>query len=200
MPSTQEIQRYFTGVWRLMSGRPDGVRLLDLSADGFWNSFFALVVALPGLFPTWVIYANRLAEVPGAGSGGLALVLRLALIDGGTWLIPIVLMALAAPTLGIADRFVAYVVASNWATALLALVSLPPVLLELFVPAARDIAQSLMALVFIVTLVLIWRLTNSVLGKGPAVATAVFAAMIAASFAVLFLLDALLGIPPVQSV
>ena len=37
-----------TGAWRLMLGKADGLRLLDLSADGFWNSFFAIVVAAAG--------------------------------------------------------------------------------------------------------------------------------------------------------
>ena len=49
MPSTDDIYRQLTGVWQMMTGKPDGIRLLDLSADGFWNSFFAIVVAVPAL-------------------------------------------------------------------------------------------------------------------------------------------------------
>ena len=58
MPSAEEIQQYLTGAWRMMMGKPDGLRLLDLSADGFWNSFFAIIVALPALFVGWVGVAN----------------------------------------------------------------------------------------------------------------------------------------------
>ena len=54
MPSVEDIQQYLTGAWRMMMGKPDGLRLLDISADGFWNSFFAIVVALPALIVGWV--------------------------------------------------------------------------------------------------------------------------------------------------
>ena len=47
MPSAENIQLYLTGAWRMMMGKADGLRLLDLSVDGFWNSFFAIVIALP---------------------------------------------------------------------------------------------------------------------------------------------------------
>ena len=40
----------------MMLGKPDGLRLLDLSADGFWNSFFAIVGALPALIAGWVTH------------------------------------------------------------------------------------------------------------------------------------------------
>ena len=49
MLSADETQASLTGAWRLMLGKADGLRLLDLSADGFWNSFFAIIVATPAL-------------------------------------------------------------------------------------------------------------------------------------------------------
>ena len=49
MPPAEDIQRQMLGAWRMMTGRRDGMRLLDLSVDGFWNSFFAIVVAAPVL-------------------------------------------------------------------------------------------------------------------------------------------------------
>ena len=53
MPSANEIQAGLTGAWRMMLGRSDGIGLLDLSADGFWNSFFAMIVALPPLLSSF---------------------------------------------------------------------------------------------------------------------------------------------------
>lgn len=32
-----EIQSGLAGAWRLMTGRADGLKLLNLSADGFWT-------------------------------------------------------------------------------------------------------------------------------------------------------------------
>ena len=61
MPRVEEIQQYLTGAWRMMMGKPDGIRLLDISADGFWNSFFAIAIALPALIAGWVTLANTLS-------------------------------------------------------------------------------------------------------------------------------------------
>ncbi|TIT74478.1 MAG: transporter, partial [Mesorhizobium sp.] len=47
---------------------------------------------------------------------------------------------------------------------------------------------------FAVSMILTWRMTNAVIGRGAAVGTAVFAGMFVASLVVLFGLQALLGI------
>ena len=52
----------------------------------------------------------------------------------------------------------------------------------------------LVSLLFFATLVLGWRLTNALIGRGAALATAVFAGMYAASLGLLFSLQALLGL------
>src|SRR5690606_37691293 len=127
MPPTEEIQRYFSGVWRLMMGKPDGLRMLDLSVDGFWNSFFAIVVALPALVVGWVGIANEMAGTLHFGLR-LSLLMRFALADIGAWIVPLLLFAVAVRPVGLADRFVHYVVASNWASALFAWMMLPAAL------------------------------------------------------------------------
>lgn len=193
MPSAAEIQQYFAGVWRMMLGRPDGLKLLDLSADGFWNSFFGIVVALPALIAGWVTIANEMAGGD-VFSFRFSLFTRLMLTDLATWVVPYGILALAARPAGVADRFVHYVVANNWASALFAWLMLPPVLVRLFWPEAIEAASAVTFLFFVASMVLSWRLTNAAIGKGPAVATAVFAAMFAASLAVLFTMEGLLDL------
>src|SRR5690606_10155805 len=107
------------GAWRLMLGKADGMRLLDLSADGFWNSFFAIVVASPAMIVSWVGIANEIGD-PDAFAGRAGMVVKLAAIDIGTWVLPLAGLALIAPYAGIGGRFVHYVVASNWASAIVA--------------------------------------------------------------------------------
>ena len=102
-----------------MFGKADGLRLLDLSADGFWNSFFAIVVAAPALIVGWVGIANEIGD-PEAFAGRLGMLIRLATVDIGSWVLPLVGLALVAPRAGIGGRFVHYVVASNWASAIIA--------------------------------------------------------------------------------
>ena len=63
-----------------MLGKADGLRLLDLSADGFWNSFFAIVVAAPALIVGWVGIANEIGD-PDAFAGRFGMLMRLATVD-----------------------------------------------------------------------------------------------------------------------
>lgn len=106
-----EVQRSITGAWRLMLGRPDGLKLLDLSGDGFWNSFFAIVVSLPALLVSWVAAAR---DLPMPDASIPSIVLRLAVIDLSSWVVPLAGFVLIAPMVGLRDRVVHYVVATNW--------------------------------------------------------------------------------------
>jgi hypothetical protein len=196
MLSAEETHASLTGAWRLMLGKADGLRLLDLSADGFWNSFFAIVIAVPALIVGWVGIANEIGD-PEAFAGRFGLLVRLAAVDIGAWVLPLIGLALVAPRAGIGGRFVHYVVASNWASAIIAWLMLPSALVRIFVPSP-EAANLVSLLLFLLSMVLTWRMTNVAIGKGAAAATAVFAGMFVASLVVLFALQALLGItvPP----
>lgn len=193
MPSADDIQTYLAGVWKLMNGHSEGLRQLDLSIDGFWNSFFAILVALPALGVGWVSFANELA-------GGdpfayrLWILAKLAVVDMVSWVGPIIVFAAVAKPVGLVDRFVPYVVASNWASAAFAWLLLPPSLIDLFWPESVELTDLVSLVVVILTLVLAWRLTNTVIARGAAVATAVFFAMIAVSVTILLVLQPLLGL------
>ncbi len=194
MPSAEEIQQYLSGAWRMMLGRQDGLRQLDLSADGFWNSFFAMIVATPPLIVGWVGYANQFTAVSDGFGDRMSILTRLAAIDFAIWVVPLIALALVAKPAGISDRFVHLVVAGNWASAVIAWIMLPPSLLDLFAPSAMQISGVLSLFLFVLTMVMSWRMTNIALGKGAAVATAVFAGLFIASIAVLFLLQGAFGL------
>ncbi|ESW73274.1 transporter [Mesorhizobium sp. L103C119B0] len=193
MLSVDETSSSLNGAWRLMLGKADGLRLLDLSADGFWNSFFAIVVAAPAMIVGWVGTANEIGD-PNAFAGRLGMLVRLATVDLGSWLLPLVVLALVASRAGIGDRFVHYVVASNWASAITAWMLLPSALIRLFLPSGNPVAELVWLVLVVLSLVLTWRMTNAAIGKGAAVGSAVFAGMLVVSLAVLFGLVALLGI------
>ena len=193
MLSVDETSSSLTGAWRLMLGKADGLRLLDLSADGFWNSFFAIVIAAPAMIVGWVGTANEIGD-PNAFAGRLGMLIRLATVDLGSWLLPLVALALVASRAGIGDRLVHYVVASNWASAITAWMLLPSALIRLFLPPGNPVAELVWLVLVVLSLVLTWRMTNAAIGKGAAVGSAVFAGMLVVSLAVLFGLVALLGI------
>jgi hypothetical protein len=194
MPPADDIQRYLTGAWQLMMGKREGVALLDVSADGFWNSFFAIAIALPALIVGWVGTANEIGADPAAAASRLSYLLRLALIDIGAWILPLVGLAFVASSAGIRDRFVHYVIASNWSSAILAWLMLPAALLRLVTPSNSDLALTLSLGLFLLSMVLSWRLTNAVIAKGAAMGSAVFAGMFIASLVVLIVLQAALGV------
>ncbi len=191
--TADETQASLTGAWRLMLGKADGLRLLNLTADGFWNSFYAIVIAVPALVVGWVGIANEIGD-PDAFGARLSLLLRLAAIDLGAWVLPLVGLAAIAPRAGIGDRFVAYVVASNWASAIIAWLMLPSALVRLLSPDSTDASALVSLACFVLSIVLTWRMTNTVIGKGAAIGAAVFVGMFAGSLLVLFALQALLGI------
>lgn len=191
MPSAEEIQSYLVGAWRLMNGKPEAIRMFDLSADGFWNSFYAILIAVPALTVGWATVASEVGD----GTGGrVATVVLLGVIDISTWVLPLVAFAFLSRPLGVGDRFVAYVVAGNWGSALLVWIMLPPALIRLVFPGWQDAATLLSIAVFVVSLALTWRLTNAVIDRGAALATGVFALMLAMSIAVLVTLQGLFGI------
>ena len=193
MLSSDEIQSSLLGAWRMMLGKADGLRLLDLSADGFWNSFFAILVAAPALIVSWVGIANEIGD-PDAFAARVDMLVRLAIIDVGAWVLPLFALALLGRKVGIGGRFVHYVVASNWASAITAWLMLPASLVRLFLPVTDDFVQLVSLILFGVSMVLTWRMTNAAIGRGAAVGSAVFAGMFVASLVVLFALQALLGI------
>lgn len=195
MPPAEAIQHYLLGAWRMMNGRADGLRMLDLSADGFWTSFYAIAIALPAMLVGWVAVAADFSVLD-PDSTRLSLVLRLAMVDLTVWVLPLVALALIAPRLGIAGRFVHFVVASNWSSAIIVWMMLPPALLQLFLPEAEDVATLISLVLFLAAQVFSWRLTNVAIDKGPAMATGVFAGMFIAMLFVLFGMQDLLGLTP----
>lgn len=182
----------------MMTGRADGLHMLDLSADGFWNSFHAMILAAPPLFVGWSGFAADLAAEPGFAGSRLSLLTRLALIEYAIWLLPLVALGLVARRIGIGDRVVGYIVATNWGSALFAWIVLPLLLLQMILPLSEEVATVLSLAVFGLQLVLSWRLTNVAIGRGAAMGTAVFAGMLFASIVLMFTLQGLLGVsgPP----
>ena len=193
MLDTTDIQRSLKGAWRVMTGRPDGMRMLDTSLEGFWDSFFAMIVAFPALAIGWFASADTFVQYI-EGVSRASIVARLAIVDLAVWLLPLIILGLVAKQVGIADRFVHYVVSGNWASAVLVWMMVPPSLLKLVAPDTADFASMLSLALFLLSMVLTWRQTNVALAKGPGLATAVFVAMFVCALLVLIVTQGLLGL------
>lgn len=191
---TADIHLYLYGVWRMMMGRRDGMNVLDVSADGFWNSFKAILVALPALLVSWVAFANEAEALMLLPGTRFQILIRVMIAGIGSWILPLAALAVIAPHMKIGHRFVHYVVATNWASALLAWLMLPPTLLHILFPDLAEAAALFSLMFFFVSLFLSWRVTVAAIGKGPAVGTGVFFGMMVASMLALTALQSLLGI------
>jgi hypothetical protein len=152
------------------------------------------VVALPALIVNWVTIADSYGDLAVDFNDRFAIFIRLAVIDFAAWLIPLAGLAAVAPTVRLAERYVHYVVASNWATAIVAWLMVPPAALLLILPDATDLAWFLSMVIFIASQIFVWRMTNVAIGKGATIASAVYAGMLVASIVILIALQWLLGL------
>ena len=120
-----EISRSLEGAWRLFRNRRDGLDLLDRSLDGFWRSFWALLLVLP-IDAISLLALSRIAVQPPLGEALLARVPTLA-ID---WVLFPILLALIAKPLGVTKTYVSYVVARNWAAPISWIIVTIPIVLQ----------------------------------------------------------------------
>jgi hypothetical protein len=98
---------------RLARGDARGIELLDLSVEGFWRSFQAVLWIMPlhAVILLAVTHTAAEADLPISWTGEyVSLLARFALS-------PLVALVLAR-LLGLGRRFVALVTASNWASVL----------------------------------------------------------------------------------
>ncbi|SBW16127.1 hypothetical protein BR10RB9215_C20796 [Brucella sp. 10RB9215] len=194
MPSLDDIFRYFRGAWKMMLGRKDGLNFLDISAEDFWASFYAIAVALPPLFASWVAYAANLTAGREEAGTRFLIVTRTAVVDIGAWLVPLVIIGLLAKRIGIAKRYATYVIAINWGNALLAWLFTPITLLQLFFPGRFDVATLFAFVMFGISTVLSYRLTFVALQRPHTYAAPFFACVFIGSLFLTALLQQLLGI------
>ncbi|MBT3790761.1 MAG: hypothetical protein HN725_09875 [Alphaproteobacteria bacterium] len=110
MPAWPEISSSLYGVWRLARRDPGGMNYLNLSVDGFWQSFFAALLAAPA----YVI---------------ILLVQRASTAEEATWLPDIssyllgwicwpLLALVVTRMLNLSQNFIPYIIAYNWANVL----------------------------------------------------------------------------------
>ncbi len=171
--------RYFTGVLRLMAGRRDGLQRLDISPDGFWSSFGAIVVALPPMALSWIEYEFVEREWP-FGASTFSTYGAHALSDLTAWLLPLLILMLVAPRIGLRRKVGPIIVALNWTGALLAW-ALVPLWFLMIVTGGSGFAILLLFLASLATLFLTWRVVSLAGDCDPLAAAGIVALMVVTS-------------------
>lgn len=103
----------------------------DLTAEGFFRSFMAMLIVMPlniliDMFATNVAARKKIAEggtVTGTYDVSDAVFSTIAMC--GEWLIFPVVMIFVLRFIGLAHRYSALIIAHNWATVVVALVNIP---------------------------------------------------------------------------
>jgi hypothetical protein len=112
MPPVAEIRHYVEGAWRLAKGDAGGMAHFDFSADGFWRSFWAVVIVAPG-------YAILVADQH-ARRGEPVPFWSTSVAEGLSYLLGWVAFPIIAVFLtrffGVAERYVPLIVALNWSS------------------------------------------------------------------------------------
>ncbi len=191
-----EISRALTGAWRLFLGRPDAMRFFDLSVDGFWRSFRAVILVAP-LYGLTAL-ADRHDMLTDANPTDdftnvqfwAAKSLTLAL----DWVTLPILLGLIAGFIGIRRGYTGYVVARNWATVLMIMPFAAIGLVDLsgLTSTSMLILPSLLALV--VTFRMSYVIARKALGASGDVAVAYVVLDFLVSLALVMSVNRLFGI------
>jgi hypothetical protein len=118
-----DARRSLVGAWRLFLNRREGLRDFDVTVEGFWRSFGAVVFVAP-IFVLGVLADERRALDAAGATGAVpepAHLIEQTLALGIDWIaLPIVLFLAAGP-LGITRTYAGYIVVRNWSAVIAAL-------------------------------------------------------------------------------
>jgi hypothetical protein len=120
MPGRDEIAQSLIGAWRLFLDKPDAMRFFNVSVDGFWRSFYAIVLILPtyvfiALAERRQILTDSLANDDFSGS---AFIVNKGVSLALDWVTLPILLALLAGLLGVGRTYAGFIVARNWGAVL----------------------------------------------------------------------------------
>jgi hypothetical protein len=101
----------------LLKGDPKALDKMDISADGFWRSFAAIVYSLPALIFTWAIGAHS-PDHPGVLFSPVLRFVVDGLRDLGLWIAIAAIAIMALRTFGLEGRTAHFIVTRNWTTLL----------------------------------------------------------------------------------
>ena len=146
IPTRVEAGRSLSGLFYLILGNRDGLKLIDASPDGFWRSFGAFVWAWPVQCFLWTGIWRASPEIKPETAGE---VLRFFAISGGfdvvAWVVPALLLLPVCQIFGFSGKFTRLVVVNNWFGLLSAYIGFFPATLRYLTPLS-DTASAFISL------------------------------------------------------
>ena len=129
-----EATRSIHGAWRIARLDPDALAYFNVTADGFWRSFSALVLVAPFYIGFLILSHGQqpgpeLPTGPVISAAWYVTVKLLAFVAG--WLVFPVVMVAISRLLDLTQTYAQYIIVWNWANVLEMVVILPAVMLFL---------------------------------------------------------------------
>jgi hypothetical protein len=173
--TADEVQRSLRGALDLLNRRVEGLRFFEMSERGFWRSFAAIWITLPAYVTSLAVERMHLG-ILGSDQplfGNLALDLAVALAHIASFVALPLAMIWIARAFRMTDRYVPFVIVTNWISAAGLLVLSAPSLL-LLVGFAPPALSMLFTIAFgAVVLHLQWFATKATLGVSNGAALAI---------------------------
>lgn len=179
-------------VVKIIRGDEAALDQMDISSDGFWRSFAAIIWALPALFFAWVFDARDLIA-DGVELTMVRIVIYSAIIEMVLWFLPIILLAFVLRPLGLASRYSHLIIARNWLSVPIVYAYIVVMLLSLLFGNASPLV--LVAFAFL--LVAIWiqiRVTRISLQSDASIAAALVIGEIILLLIIMFYAQSTLGL------
>lgn len=171
IPSALEVANALYGCWRLARSDPSAVSYFNDSVAGFWRSFFAAVIILPGHV---LLLALRPEPIPED-----AAIVRFVAVEAITYVIGWVafplIMARLCEAIDRRDQFILFIVAFNWSQILQLAIYLPVLLLRRVDVAPSHLAGILTVAAIVAILVYSWYIARTTLKVGGMTAVGVIA-------------------------
>lgn len=117
MPPRSEIEGSLYGAWRLVLRDPDSLSYFNITADGFWRSFFAAAIVAPLFLISSLLSMDLVADdaaAPAPTIGFVALTFNFVI----AWIAYVVLMFPVTRLLNLEARYAAYIIVWNWTAVL----------------------------------------------------------------------------------
>ena len=114
IPSAPEIASSIYGAWRLAHLDKTALRYFNRTVEGFWRSFFAAVIVLPGHA---ILFVSELSDETLSADLPQILVIEGLVYVLGWTVFPLVMFHLTQ-AMGRSGEYIGYIVATNWVSVL----------------------------------------------------------------------------------
>lgn len=194
MISARDVVTGLYAAWRLLLFDRTAIQYIDSTVDGFWKSFYAAAIALPGAFILRVLFVQNNPELL-ADTGMDRVTMVFALDYAFQWLLFPLIMVYLAEAMGRDRQYVSFIVARNWSQVIQVVIILPAAVI--FIVGGADgsaVGPVLLFAAHIVTWIYAWFIARTVLDITGLAAALIVLAELAISIIIAFVSEILIGV------